>query len=458
VDHDATSPRPPVLSARTDVQESHETPVAGETFEVRIRGLAAGGAGVADLPDGRVLFVHRAAPGDLARVSVVREKARWAQGALVEVLAPGDSRREAPCPYYARCGGCTLEHIRYPEQLRWKGQLVADALQRIGGVTLSAPPDVEASPEEFRYRSRVAFHLRRLGGDRVVAGFHELENPGRIVDLGGSCLLPDEAIAAVWDRLRFAWGPGARRLPAGPGLRLTLKHVGDGVVLIVEEGRGEGRPAELLAAVRGLVAVWHRPHRDAPARLLAGEDIAEDEWLGERLRLGATAFVQVNRAAALRMHELVLEAVGPAAGLRVLDAYAGVGVVGRRLARAGARVTAIELDPDAVMAARGDPPEGFEVLQGRVETMLEKALPADVALLNPPRSGVDASVLARLAGSGVERVVYVSCDAATLARDVSRLRGAFRVQRIRCFDLFPQTSHVETVLVLERESAAGADR
>jgi 23S rRNA (uracil1939-C5)-methyltransferase len=439
------------------VLEEHESSVTGETFEVRIRGVAAGGAGVADLPDGRVLFVHRTAPGDRARARIVREKPRWAQGELVELLEPGDSRRDAPCPYYARCGGCTLEHIRYPEQLRWKGQLVADALQRIGGVTLGEPPVVEGSPREFRYRSRVAFHLRRLGGDRVVAGFHELENPGRIVDLGGSCLLPDEAIAAVWDRLRFAWGPGARRLPAGPGLRLTLKHVGAGVVLIVEEGRGEGRPDDLLAAVRGLRAIWHRPQRDAPARLLAGEETAEDEWLGERLRLGATAFVQVNREAAMRMHEVVLQAVGPPAGLRVLDCYAGVGALGRRLARAGARVTAIELDGEAVRAARHDAPGGFEVLQGRVEGLLEKALPADVAILNPPRSGVDAKVLARLVASGVERIVYVSCDAATLARDVSRLSSAFHVRRVRCFDLFPQTSHVETVLLLERSGAIGED-
>jgi 23S rRNA (uracil1939-C5)-methyltransferase len=450
VDRLRATPSGAALSG-TPVDEGEAAP-NDSVLEVRVRGIAAGGAGVADLPDGRVLFVQRTAPGDVDRVRVVREKARWAQGELVEVLAPGEARREAPCPYYDRCGGCTLEHIRYPDQLRWKSQLVADALERIGGVKLAGLPEIQPSPQEFRYRSRVSFHLRRLGGDRVVAGFHELENPGRILDLGGSCLLFDETIAGVWDRLRFAWGPGARRLPAGPGLRLTLKRAGPSVVLVVEEGRGNGSPRELLAAVRGLVAIWHRPHRDVPARLLAGEVATEDEWLGEHLQMGATAFVQVNREAGIGLHEAVLEAVGLPDGLRVVDAYAGVGVLGRRLARAGARVTAIELDAGAVATARAGAPPGFEVLEGPVEKRLAEALPADVVILNPPRSGVEERALARLSAFGVDRVIYVSCDAATLARDVSRLAGAFRIVRLRCFDLFPQTSHVETLAVLERVS------
>jgi tRNA/tmRNA/rRNA uracil-C5-methylase (TrmA/RlmC/RlmD family) len=152
----------------------------------------------------------------------------------------------------------------------------------------------------------------------------------------------------------------------------------------------------------------------------------------------------------VRLHRAVLRAVGPAEGVRVVDAYAGVGVLGRLLAEQGATVTAIELDREAAAAAGQDPPPGFRVLQGRVERLLEQALPADLALLNPPRSGVDEGALARLSGSGVRRIVYVSCDPATLARDVARLAD-FRVAHAACFDLFPQTTHVETLLVLERE-------
>ena len=418
-------------------------------LDLHIRGIAAGGAGVADLPDGRVVFVHRTAPGDTVRARVTREKARWAEAELVELLEAGPARREAPCPSYARCGGCTVEHLDYREQLLWKSRIVADALGRIGGVHLEAPPAVVPSPRELRYRSRVSFHLRRIGGGRVVAGFHELDHPGRIVDMGGSCLLLEESLARVWDRLRFAWGEGARRLPAGEGLRLTLRSVEGGVVLVVEEGRGRGKPDELLTSVKGLLAIWHRPHRDKPAALLAGDPNTEEVWLGRRFRVGASAFMQVNREAGERLHEAVLRAVGDARGLKIVDAYAGVGVLGRRLAEAGATVVAIELDREAAAACADGAPSGLTVLQGRVEARLGEALPANLVLLIPPRSGVDAAALARLSDSGVERIVYVSCDPATLARDVARLTG-YRVTSTSCFDLFPQTTHVETLLVMER--------
>ncbi|MBX6366172.1 MAG: TRAM domain-containing protein, partial [Gemmatimonadetes bacterium] len=129
---------------------------------VHIRGIAAGGAGVGRLPDGRAVFVQRTAPGEEVEVRVVEERRRWARAELGRVLAPAPERREAPCPYYARCGGCTLEHLVYPAQLRAKAGIVADALRRIGGVTIEAP-EVVASPREVRYRNRVSFTLLRLG-------------------------------------------------------------------------------------------------------------------------------------------------------------------------------------------------------------------------------------------------------------------------------------------------------
>jgi tRNA/tmRNA/rRNA uracil-C5-methylase (TrmA/RlmC/RlmD family) len=159
--------------------------------------------------------------------------------------------------------------------------------------------------------------------------------------------------------------------------------------------------------------------------------------------------MQVNREGGGLLHRAVLRAIGPAQGLTVVDAYAGVGVLGRILAEQGATVTAIELDREAAGAAEQGAPTTFRMLQGRVEKLLEQALPADLVVLNPPRTGVDEGALARLSASGVRRIVYVSCDPATLARDVRRLAD-FRVAQVSCFDLFPQTTHVETLLVLER--------
>lgn len=414
---------------------------------VRIDSIAAGGEGVGRLPDGRVTFVHRTAPGDLAEVALVERKERWTRGRLLRVLEPSPERREAPCPFYARCGGCTLEHLPYDAQLRAKGRIVADALTRIGGIPVE-PPEVVPSPTEFRYRNRVSFALRRAEHGKVEAGFHALGAPDEIVDLGGACLLPEEPVARVWDALRAAWGPDARRLPSGERLRLTLRaSAGGEVSLLVEGGYSPGRPEELIEAVPGLVSIWHQ-RRDASAELIAGAPGLPETWGDETVELSGAAFLQVNRGAAALLEAHVAELAGEVAGLRVVDAYCGVGFHARRFARAGAAVVGIELDAQAVDEAIRAAPEGARFVQGPVEELIRAELPADLVILNPPRAGVHADVADALAASPAERVVYISCNPATLARDLKRMAGVYRLESVRAFDLFPQTAHVETVVLL----------
>lgn len=416
-------------------------------FEVEIDGIASSGAGVGRLPEGRAVFVHRTAPGERVRIRLTEEKKRWARGRLVEILEASSERRAAPCPHYDRCGGCTLEHLEYASQLRWKGRIVADALERIGGLSAEVPP-VDPSPREFGYRSRVTLTLRRLGGDRVVAGFHELGRPGRIVDLGGECLLPDPAISRVWEGIREGWGPGARALPAGRELRLTLRSLEEGVLLVIEGGTGEGDLVELLRRVDGLVAAWRVD--DGGSRAVAGPEVLTESFLGEAVEIRGSVFLQVNRAAGEGLQRRLLEVVGDPADLDVVDAYCGLGVLGRLLARRGARVVGIESDPEAVRGARADASPRQEIVDGPVEVELPGTLPADLVLLNPPRQGLDDRVPEILVASTVERLVYVSCDPATLARDLKRLSPTYRVRSVEAFDLFPQTAHVEVVTVLER--------
>ncbi|NIP83727.1 MAG: hypothetical protein GWM90_32660, partial [Gemmatimonadetes bacterium] len=309
-------------------------------------------------------------------------------------------------------------------------------------------PRVVASPAEFRYRNRVTFTLRREPAG-VIAGFHELERPDRLVDITSACLLPEPPLADAWRDLRHAWGPEARRLPSGGELRLTLRasRVGS-VALAVDGGYAPGRPQELLDGVPALSAVWHRAARAGEYRLLAGEEALRDHWAGEDVELGGDVFTQVNRQAAGLLEAHVLERVLAGSPTAVVDAYCGIGLYARRLEREGVAVTGIEAHPGAVAEARRSAPTA-RILEGTVEARLAEALPADVVILNPPRAGIDRGVVAALEAAPAGRVVYVSCDPATLARDLERLQGVYGVEHVVCFDLFPQTAHVETVVELK---------
>jgi 23S rRNA (uracil1939-C5)-methyltransferase len=408
-----------------------------------ITAIAAGGAGVGRLSDGRVTFVHRTAPGDRAEVRVVESRRRWTRSRLLRVLEPGPGRRVAPCPHYDRCGGCTLEHLSYGAQLEAKARIVADAFQRIAGLDVGTPP-VAGSPREFRYRNRVSFTLRR-DRDGIRAGFRELERPDRVLDMGGECLLPEEPIAEAWDRIRSAWGEDAHRLPSGRELRLTLRTAADGgVTLAVDGGYAAGRGEDLVAAVPGLRSIWHRRAGGEGYALVAGDARLRERWDDEDVELSGDVFLQVNREAAALLEEHVMSRALAEPPRRVLDAYCGVGLYARRLERRGIEVVGIEAHPEAVAEARRAAP-GATVLEGRVESLLADALPVDLAILNPPRAGLDPAVVEGLTARPPARLLYISCDPATLARDMGRMKERWRLVDVRCFDLFPQTAHVETV-------------
>ena len=229
-------------------------------------------------------------------------------------------------------------------------------------------------------------------------------------------------------------------------------------MLVIEGGAtrdraGRADAAALVEEIDGLLAIWHRPGQSDVLSLLAGAPDRTDRWFGEVVPVGSKAFLQVNREVGEALHLDVLKEMGRPSDMRVVDAYCGVGAYGRRLARHGAHAIGIELDADAVDAANRDAPEGFEARRGRVEEVLPTLPTPDRVILNPPRAGVDEAVTDHLNARPVERVVYVSCDPATLARDLGRMSGSYRVVRVKGFDLFPQTAHVETVVTLEPRTA-----
>jgi 23S rRNA (uracil1939-C5)-methyltransferase len=405
------------------------------TVELEIERLAAGGDGVAR-SNGVVVFVPRTAPGDRVRARLDLRK-RFARGTLEEILRPAPSRVEAPCAHYRndRCGGCQLQHITYAAQLAAKGEIIRDALVRIGKRDVTAPA-VAPSDLTWRYRTKLTLAMRRRDGG-WIAGLHPFDDPVGIFQLE-DCPITDERVLAIWRDVMAA----AAHYPDADELRASVQLAGHGAAIVVEGGNKWPDRLRFFEAVPAASALWWRPaHR--PRALVA-----------ERTSAGAGAsFAQVNPAVGASLHAYVLERARAHSPASVVDAYAGSGATAIPLARSGVRVVAIEQDREAAGICGDQLPAGSRAIAGRVEDLLQRALPADVVLINPPRSGVHERVAQILNGASPapRAIVYVSCDPATLARDLSRL-PRYTIASLRAFDMFPQTAHVETVCELVPEA------
>ncbi|MBW2267169.1 MAG: class I SAM-dependent RNA methyltransferase [Deltaproteobacteria bacterium] len=388
-------------------------PVSDQSsVEVRVERLAAGGDGVGRLPDGRVVFVPLTAPGDLARVAVTELRARHARAELVELLEPSLVRVEPRCAVFGVCGGCTWQHLAYATQLEAKQAIVADALRRIGRVEWTIPIEITASPSAYHYRGRT-----RVQVEAGVVGYRRRGSRALCATRACPVLLEhlEERLGAFaadaprrdgeWE-LAFAAGASrATPLSGGDGPRLTL-HVG-----------------------------------------------------GDAIGISPGAFAQSNAL----LHERLAERVFACAGRGgcALELYAGAGFFTLGLARRFDLLVAVEASPVAVddlrenlAAARLEHVEIFEA-DVASEAWLAPAGVTDLALLDPPRTGLPRSVIERLLRIAPRRLVYLSCDPATLARDLGHLlRGGYELRHVEAFDLFPQTPHVEVLVALEGDPHA----
>jgi 23S rRNA (uracil1939-C5)-methyltransferase len=401
--------------------------------------VVAGGDGLAR-HDGLVVFVPRTLPGEQVEGRIY-QRGKVSRLDVTRRLSDSPDRVDAPCIHYTRdqCGGCQLQHASPAAQLGIKADLVVEAFARIGKRTIPRP-SVMAAPAPLRYRRKLSFALRRRG-TKWIGGMHRADAAGQVVPLD-DCLLADTRVLDVWRMILAA----QQHFPEGHEGRASIRLFDEGAASFVFEG-GEAWPLakRFFDAVPALRSLWWHPTRGR-RRLLHERDAAP--------KRDDASFVQVNEAvsAALRAH--VLDLVRQAAPHHVIDAYAGNGEGAAELATFVPQVTAIELDADAAAVAASRLSEPSTVLVGRVEHRIADALPADLVLVNPPRSGLDPAVPAAIlaATPAPSRLIYVSCDPATLARDVARLPG-WRVNSVVCFDMFPQTAHVETVCELVPEDA-----
>lgn len=404
---------------------------------VSIDSIAAGGDGVGRT-EGLVVFTPRTAPGDVV-VADISAKGRFARGKLRDVVTPSPLRIEPPCPHYTRdrCGGCQLQHMDYHDgQLPAKRTIIQDSLQRIGKRTQDVPPIVR-SPKEWRYRNKLTLAMRRRG-PRWIAGLHPYDDPVRVFALS-DCPITDSLVVAAWREIMNA----DALLPDAIALRGSVRRTSGGPTFVLSGGRRWSEWERFAAAAPSIAALWWEPV-DEERRLLF--DKRSD-------RSPSASFGQVNAEMAEILRGYVLSRVLDQEPRTVVDAYSGAGHAAIELAEKGVAVTAIELDRDASQWAAERLGPSSRSITARVEDALPGVLPADVVILNPPRAGVDERVTAtlELEVDHLRAVVYVSCNPATLARDLARMPN-YRIETLQAFDMFPQTAHVETVCVLRPTS------
>ena len=404
---------------------------------VEVESIAAGGDGVARA-EGLVIFLPRTAPGDAgrARVSI---KGRFGRGEMEVLDRPAAVRVDPPCEHYTRdrCGGCQLQHMSYESQLSAKGRIIADSISRIGRREVSAPV-VEPSPDQWRYRRKLTLALRRRGNS-WIAGLHPYDDPVGVFSLE-DCPITAEPVVSAWKDVMSV----AELLPDARELRGAMLMLDGRFSFVIEGGVAWPEAERFFEAARTLDSLWWT--REGGSRRLMADRATPSP--------ASASFAQVNARMAALLHERVVARVTRYAPTTVIDAYAGSGETAVMLASGGVRLTAIELDRAASRRCGDLLPEGSSAIAGKVEDHLAAALPADVVILNPPRTGVDERVTGVLSSTtpAPRAVVYVSCNPATLARDIARLPG-WRIDSLEAFDMFPQTAHVETLCVLVPEAA-----
>ena len=450
-------------------------PKKNSTFELDITGYTAEGLGVARLEDGRVVFVPNTIRGERWQVQLLKVNKNVAWGRAVKPVSESPCRVPSDCPHSGPCGGCQFRHMDYKEELQAKRQRVEDALRRVGGVDI-AVETIHGAQDTHRYRNKVQFPVGR-GKNGVHVGLFRARSHD-VIDVP-DCLLQSGDANRIGRALK-EWMECGRVAAydenTGKGLVRHLyvrtNRAGESLVCLVVNGKKLPDEMGLVSALRnsvsGLVGVvLNRNEKDTNVilgdgyRTLWGRDWLEEELCGMRFRLSVPSFFQINREQTEVLYGRAVDFAGLTGNETVLDLYCGIGTISLAMAQRAGKVIGAEIVPEAIEDAkenaRRNGVENAEFFCGDAGQIAYKlaadGVRPDVICVDPPRKGLAPDVPDILVDMAPERIVYVSCDPATLARDVKRLgeRG-YVVQKAEAVDLFPRTQHVETVCLLEKRT------
>jgi 23S rRNA (uracil1939-C5)-methyltransferase len=453
-------------------------PKRGDTLVLTIDDLAFGGEGVGRA-DGYVVFVAGGVPGDRVRVRLEQARARFGRGVIESLEEPSPHRAEAPCPYFGRCGGCRLQHVAYPAQLAFKQKQVADVLERLGDLAGFELRPIIGAPEIYGYRNKMEFTVARAR-EGIVVGLHEADRYDSVLDVE-RCLLQSERMNTLLDEVRRFFvehGLSAYDQDSGDGfLRFLMlregRRTGEAMVNVVTATPVVSELAPLAERLRSRlpetssVVMNVNPKKASVAvgveeHLLGGRDHIREKIGGLSFQISASSFFQTNTVQAERLFELVLQSTELAGTETVIDLYSGTGAISLLLARQCRWVYGIEVAQaavdDAALNAAANGIANCTFLAGEVRfalpALIAKGVSAEVVVADPPRAGFHPKALHALMRLAPSRIVYVSCNPSTLARDVGELvRGGYRLQWVQPVDMFPHTPHIEAVARLDKSKA-----
>ena len=450
----------------------------GAVVDLEITSLAYSARGVAR-HEGLVVFVEGALPGETVRARVRRIRSGYAEAVTKEVLRAAGDRTAPRCEHYAVCGGCDLQHMDPQAQARAKGGQVREILQRVAHIENPPVIDSRDTGEPWGYRFRIDLDWDEEPPGRPVLGLHRRDRPLDVFSLHHCHLVGEEVNRiALWVASRVrdlrlqAW---VRRRRRGFLRRLSVQSARNTGEILVTLETGRGEPAAIPALAQELrrrfprvVGVVRREHdrggKFLETSVLDGRDHLHEEVGGDRFRVPASAFFQPNVFGAALLRQEAVAALQLNGSENVLELFCGVGLFTLELARRAAGVTAVEGSRETLAAARENARRAelgnIRFIEGDVERALRDLTASsgwDAVLVDPPRTGLGREVTRLLAASETPRLVYVSCDPGTMARDLGILcgEGGFEVQEVRPLDLFPQTQHIESVVRLVRGGVNG---
>ena len=454
-------------------------------LNLRVVDLALGGQALTR-HEGRVVFVDRGLPGDEIRARVSRVRSRFAEARLEAIDQPGPERVVAPCPHVARCGGCRFQDLDYAAQSRIKERQVRETLVHLAGLPDPPVRPIVPAPETFGYRNKMEFSFHPGSDGRAALGLHERGTFDRVFALE-DCLLPSRLTVELVKRTQrlaaeHAWPAYHPRRHEGLVRYLVVRHLPltdqCAVHLVAAGDQVPGLEAwadAMMAAspaVRTVTLLVNRSRANVAIgeeqRILRGDGVVRERLQGLEFEAAAAAFLQTNSRQAEALYAGALEAAALRGDETVLDLYCGAGTLTLLFARAARQAIGVESEPAAVTAARANATrngvENARFVEGEARRVLrewargERREPVrpEVVVVDPPRAGLHPRVVARISELTPGVVVYVSCNPATLARDLKDFAaGGYRLETVTPYDMFPHTPHIECVARLVR-AAAGA--